>query len=100
MPKPRSCLIWAKKREKRGCGSGASAVTTDATMDNGTVYVGRSVVGGGAFLAVLGRTALEQLCATTADASGLAVHAHISNGAAAREPGVIQPGACVAPSRV
>ena len=28
MPKPRSCLIWAKNRLKRGCGSGASAVMT------------------------------------------------------------------------
>src|SRR4029450_8222695 len=28
MPKPRSCLIWAKKREKRGGGGGARAVIT------------------------------------------------------------------------
>ena len=28
MPKPRSCLICEKNFEKRGCGSGASAVTT------------------------------------------------------------------------
>jgi hypothetical protein len=28
MPKPRSCLIWAKNFEKRGCGSGARAVMT------------------------------------------------------------------------
>jgi hypothetical protein len=41
--------------------NGASAVTTDATMGNGTVYVGRSVAGGGAFLAILIELALRQV---------------------------------------
>jgi hypothetical protein len=41
--------------------NGASAVTTDAAMENGTVYVGRSVVGGGALLAILIELVLRQV---------------------------------------
>ena len=43
--------------------NGAAAVTTDATTADGSFYVGRSVAGGGAFIAVLIELVLRQVAA-------------------------------------